>query len=165
MKPGDLVAFETRGLFAWWIRLGQRRFLKCRNWEYTHVAIVEHVDPDGAPWVIQAVRKVDRVFVNAPQPIGYLGIPQKVLTAPPGLDRTDVVRFAQSCLGRKYGALSVLSRALNCITPKAIQIDVNRAGRMDCSTFASRAWEHGGLLLPWPDPWQVSPGQLVDCYG
>lgn len=163
MNPGDLIAFETRGLFAALIRFGQR-ITHVKNWRYTHIAIVAEVQPNGDAKLIQSVRRVNAVWLNAPRSDGgYIDIPRVVLPFPGGDDkRSQIVAFAQSALGRKYGVLSVVSRAINCLPPKWISFE--HGGDCDCSTLAARAWEHGGVILPQFDPYVVMPGNLVDWY-
>jgi hypothetical protein len=159
LKPGDAVGFSTPDTFGKVIRFGQRRVMHVEHWQVNHVAVVVALDPTV---IVQSVRVVDEVALST-----YFGGGNEIFPlAFPGPDsrRGDVVAFARSCLGRKYGVLSVISRALNDLTPKAIQINANRAGDMDCSCLVSRAWEHGSLILPFPDVFQVTPGQLFDAY-
>lgn len=156
MKPGDLLGFEGTKGFDRFIRLGQR-ILHVKHWNVTHIGIVVELVGDGEVKIIQAVRRVNEVPIFGGT---YVVIPF------PGDDdrRQDVVRFARAALGRKYGVLSVLSRAVNCLTPKFIQIGLERSGDCDCSTLGARAWEHGGVILPVWDEYQVTPGQLCDWY-
>lgn len=149
-QPGDLIAFETSGIFAWFIRLGQR-LAHIKNREYTHVAVVVADD-----LLIQSARKVDYCTLTSWGTTPYVVIPFPGFPA----NRADVVNFAVAALGSKYGVLSIISRAINCLTPK--WIDFNHAGDCDCSTLAARAWEHGGWVCPVWDTSQVMPGQLVD---
>jgi hypothetical protein len=156
MKPGDLIGFQTKGLFAALIRIGQR-LAKVKHWHITHIAVVASGGDD--PSIIQSVRVVDEVALSS-----YGDTPHVVIPFP-GLDanRPDVVAFAHAALGRKYGVLSVVSRALNCLTPKAM-FSFNRGGDCDCSTLGARAFEHGGVVLPMFDSTQVMPGHLADWY-
>lgn len=155
-QPGDLVGFKTKGAFAALIRLGQR-LARCTNWHVTHIGVI--VDcAGGDPQIVQSVRRVNKVPLSS-----YVDTPHVILPFPSrGWGRAEVCLFAESCIGRKYGVLSVLSRAWNTVTPKWVQFGISRAGDMDCSGLGARAWEHGGVCIPWPDPLQVMPAQLAD---
>lgn len=159
--PGDLIGFETSGPFAWFIRLGQR-LARVENYDITHIGVVVVVRSDGGDAsIVQSVRRVNKVALSSYGTTPYVVIPF------PGADneRAGVVRFAMSCLGRKYGILSVLSRAWNTVTPSFIQFGCQRAGDMDCSALGARAFEHGGVRLQGVDPFQYEPGQLADEFG
>lgn len=157
MRPGDLIGFKTPGFFAALIRFGQR-LSGVLHEEITHIAVV--VDDADDPEIVQSVRLVDSVRLSSYGKTPYIVIPF------PGADanRADVVAFANSCVGRKYGVLSVISRGINCLTPKWWQFGCSRAGDMDCSTLGARSLEHGGVVIPWDDAFQVMPGQLADAY-
>lgn len=160
IQVGDLIGFKTRGLFAWVIRLGQR-LAGVHNNAVTHIAVVSEVRPDGDAKIIQSVRRVDEVLLSS-----YGNTPHVLIPFPgESSHRADVIAFARSKLNAKYGVLSVVSRGINTLLPKPFQIGFSRSGDCDCSTLGARAWEHGGVLLPWPDPWQIEPGQLCDQYG
>lgn len=153
--PGDLIGFETSGLFATAIRFGQR-LAKVKHRKITHIAVVERTTSDGDASIIQSVRRVNRVWLSSYGRTPYIVIPF------PGkpCDRAAVVAFAQSAEGRKYGVASVISRAINVLTPKFITF--SRGGDCDCATLGARAWEHGGWVSPLWDTSQWMPGQLAD---
>lgn len=166
MRQGDLIAFSTPGFYGNLIRFGERHFadVSAEAAEYSHIAYVDEVLPDGDAWLIQAVRTIDRVRLNAPREEGgYVGVPHRVLEWPGDDDGRQRMRpFAASCLGMDYGVLSVISRAINYLTPEWFRIDFTRSGRMDCSAFGARVWEHGGWVIPErKDPFQVAPANLV----
>lgn len=174
-QQADIIVFQSTGLFAFWIRQGQR-MIALGLWGFLCKAlarlILRRPWPEGLAWclwthcgvmlddkrMIQSARVIDIVELSSATS------PWKLVPFPGG-NRDYVVAFAKSCYGRKYGVLSVISRAIACMTPKAIQIGAQRSGDMDCSTFVSRAWEHGGVILPWPDITQVTPGQIDLAYG
>jgi len=156
---GDLVGFRTRGVFAAAIRLGQR-ISGIKHYDITHIAVVVEGGPD--PLIIQAVRKINEVRLSSYGDTEHVVIPSPLVPFDPC--RSAAVTFAKSELGRKYGVMSVISRAWNTITPKWVRFGINRSGDMDCSAFGTRFFEHQGITVPWPDPWQVFPGQLADEY-
>jgi hypothetical protein len=158
MQPGDLVGFCTPDKFGAVIRYGQRHFQHLPKWYVNHIAVVVSVEPVV---IVQAVRIVDQVELSSYGDIPMWTIPFRGTA----VQRASVVEFATAQLGRKYGILSVVSRAINLLTPKWLAIDLNRAGDMDCSCLGARAWEHGSVLLPWNDPYQITPGQLASHYG
>ena len=161
MKPGDLIGFETSGLFAALIRFGQR-LGRVKNWRVTHIAIVDEVLADGVAWLVQAVRTVDVVSLND----AYEGVPRHVLSwKGTNEDREDILRFGGEMVGMKYGVLTVVFRAINYLTPRFVRVNGERKGRMDCSVLGARAWEHGGFVFPRDvDVWQITPGELVDRF-
>jgi hypothetical protein len=158
-QPGDMIGFQTPDKFGAVIRYGQRHFQKLPKWYVNHIAVVVSVDPTV---IVQAVKRVDMVPLSS-----YPDSVNKWIIPFPGDDsqRSYVVKFAMKQIGRKYGILSVISRAINMLTPRIIQINAEKAGDMDCSCLGARAWEHGGVDLPYPDPWQIVPGQLASDYG
>jgi len=157
-QPGDLVGFCTPDKFGAVIRFGQRHFQKLPKWYVNHIAVVVSVDP---PVIVQAVKRVDKVLLSS-----YGNTPMWTIPFPGDeSQRPYVVKFAMKQIGRKYGILSVISRAINMLTPRMIQINAEKAGDMDCACLGARAWEHGGVDLPYPDPWQITPGQLASDYG
>lgn len=161
IKPGDAIAFETRGLFARLIRWGQRHPGKNGNWWYNHMALVESVGSNDVR-LIQAVRTVERAWLGSYVDITWKHIPF------PGSDerRADVVAYGQKRVGMKYGIALVISRALQYLTPKWVHISIERNGRADCSVFVARSWEHGGWDFgPTVDVGTLTPADEVDAYG
>lgn len=170
MHPGDLLGFETEGMFASIIKFGQHRFGHLLAWKVTHIAIVEEILPGGDAHIIhdarsaraelvQAVRTIDRVRLSA-----YGRTPYVVLSFPGADDhRDDVVAYAQEMVGLDYGILTVVSDAANYLTPPFVGISMERQGHMCCSIFGARAWEHGGVVFDKTvDVARITPGSLTD---
>ena len=162
MIQGDLVALKTKGFYAFLIRTGQRVFgrMSPDEAEYTHIVYVDEVLPTGDAWVIQAVRHIDRVLLST-------CVPEQLVIPFPKDDSLRILMrpFASACIGMDYGVLSVISRALNYLTPRWFRIDFSRAGRMDCSAFTMRVWEHASVVIPLnTDPLQTTPGDVVKWF-
>jgi len=160
INPGDLIAFSTDDKFGALIRFGQRVFGRSKNWRYNHIAVVEELLP-GDAYIIQAVRTIDRVLLSS-----YGETPHVVIPFPGDpANREDVTAFAKAMLGMKYGVFTVVMRALNYLSPSFVRITGERKGRMDCSVFGARAWEHGAFIFPpTTDVWEQAPCDLVDAY-
>jgi hypothetical protein len=170
-QPGDLVAFNTRGMFGRLIQLGQwlrRADRPFRRWHHIAV-IVDHFpdatghgsdgDPaDPASWiVVQAARRVDKVWLDDVSP----NRPFAVLRCPDGVNRSEVVAQANALIGAKYGILSVLSIAFNLLTPKFVHVDWRRDSTWICSALGAWCLHAGGWLHPWSSIYEVLPADLA----
>ena len=162
-EPGDIVAFETAGFFAFFIRLGQRMRKRTRPfYRYTHVAIlsdyIENVPNDrgnSRNWkAIQAAWRVDEDFVDDIAK----GRPFIVLRNP-GPNREAAVEMAEQYLGEEYGVLSILSIAFGLLLPFHIAIRASRT--VICSALAAICLLAGGYKRVWPDIYQVKPADIV----
>lgn len=153
-QPGDAVFAFTHTSYGRLIRFGQAlRWWKWRKWN--HMAIVDEVNADGQIWVIQMARYCERVKIEDVAPGGHV----KIVPMPEDLDRNRVMKYARSCLGTRYGFLTIFSIAVNLVTIKQIRIDIRRDDTLICSAFVARSWEHGGWNCK-TDPFQISPAEF-----
>jgi len=156
-KPGDLVLAHGSGAFARLIRFGQwlrPSWRKYRTWN--HAAIVIAVRQDGVIRCAQMGRRGEVVNIENVAPNGYAF----VLPGPSNIDRTKAVGYALSQVGQTYSVLTILSIALNILTPSWLRIDFRRSTSLICSALVARAWEHGGWICP-TDPFQITPAELA----
>ena len=180
LSAGDLVAFQTRGLYAFIIRVGQRLgvlnwrfpyyamrsiFKGCPDWldytDWTHIAYVTETLPDGDAKIVQAVRHVDEVLLSS-----YAGIPQLVLPYPETASNLQAgIDWARQQVGEDYGIFAIFFKALNECTPEWVRINGERKGHMYCSILAARAWEHMGYAFERnTDVWLLSPSDEVKVF-
>lgn len=154
--PGDWVFAETKGLYGRLIQLGQWFRPSWRKWsKFHHMALVESND-GGTVTCLQMGRHCERVSLDEVAPGG-----QVVVWRPTqALDVDAVLAYARSLLGIDYGVLTILSIALNILTPSFLRIDFRRAGTLICSAYVIRSAEHGALDYPW-DPFQAAPAQVA----
>lgn len=171
-QPGDIIGFQRRDAFGILIGIGQRLRHPGKAWRpYTrihHIAVVEKYAPVTTPedkddpqnWVcIQAARRVDRDTVEN---IAN-GQPFVVMKLPPEVWRACVVEQAEDLVGTDYGVLSIVSIALNVLTPSWLHIDFRRARTVICSALGAICLHAGGWLHSWGDFYEVMPCELIEA--
>lgn len=148
MQAGDLILVRTSGFLARIIRLGEwlhRRGRSCR-WNHAAVAVspTEVVEATGRGVARRPLRYTD-----------FHVVPSRMS----GEDRGQVVTFATSCVGVRYGYVTILSIALDLLTPAFWSFRSSRT--LICSELAARAWEHGGHVWPELDCARIMPSDLA----
>lgn len=167
-QPGDLIAFETRGIFGRLIQLGQWLKRSDRRYRrYHHIAVLvdqvantPHGPADPANWLaVQAARRVDVAHVDEIA----RGCPFTVFACPKGVARSKVVVQADKFVGIEYGVLTIVSIALNILTPRFLRVSFRAGGdpTLICSALGALCLHAGGWLHEWPDFYQVTPADLV----
>ena len=157
IEPGDLVLAHSKGAFATLIRFGQwlrPSWRPGRKWN--HAAIVVSVEGEKIECV-QMGRHGERVPIAEVAPHGYYTtrkIPQSV-------DSLRAVCYALEQVGIDYSVATIVSIALNLLTPKWMHIDFRRDGdALICSALVARSWEHGGWDCP-TNPLDITPAELA----
>lgn len=155
-KPGDLVFAHSNGIMGRIIRLGERiRFRKGVQWN--HVAIIDRMMEDGDWLIIQAeargVTKDKRLSSIAP------GGRYKVVRLPSGISRQKVLDFAHDQVGSRYGWLTILSIAIDILTPFWVPSFRTRNSWI-CSAISAEALRAGGWIHEWSDIYLVTPTML-----
>jgi hypothetical protein len=158
-KPGDLIFCHSTGIMGRIIRLGERiRFRKGVQWN--HVALVDRMMEDGDFLVIQAeakgVTKDKRLSTIAP------GGRYQVVRLPVGVSRQKVLDFAHEQVGSRYGWLTILSIAIDILTPFWVPSFRTRNSWI-CSAVSAEALRAGGWIHQWPDVYLVTPTMLWDA--
>lgn len=153
---GDLVFTHSRSVIGKAIRLAERLHWRTGS-TYSHVAILDAKAMTG--WrVIQAERRgVTRGVL-----LSDLATPGKytVVSLPEDVCRSDVLEFARSKVGTKYGVGSLFSILFNILTPHFVRLDFRRDNTLICSALASLALLAGGWMSPIGDYYSESPAQL-----
>jgi hypothetical protein len=158
-QPGDIGFAWTQNPYGALIRFAQA--LRWWNWrKWNHMFVVQEIDETGQIWVLQMARRCERVRIEDVAPKGHV----KIVQCPDDLDRDRVMAWANKRVGTKYGVLTIVSIAFNLCLPNSLRVDIHKEDTLICSTFAARAWEHGGWDCP-TDPFQIIPAEydrLVD---
>jgi len=157
-QPGDLVLAHNKGAFATLIRFGQwlrPSWRKYKKWN--HAAMV--INTTSGIKCVQMGRLGQTCWIEDVAPRGYTEIRPR----PANVDRVRAVDYALRQVGVKYSVATILSIALNLITPSWLRFDFRRNGTaLICSALVARSWEHGGWDVPGDyDPYQVTPAQLA----
>lgn len=156
-QPGDLVFCHGRGFVAGAIRLAER--LRFRGGDfYNHVAVL--MERDGVDWrVVQAEGR----GVTSSGFLSHLAPGGKYVVVPPpaGIDRAQVLAFAQAQVGERYGFLTIASIVATLLSPKFVNVMLPYT--WICSALAAESLRAGGWLHNWGDIYQVSPAQLWDA--
>ena len=154
--PGTLVFAHTTGLLGRIIRFGERLRWNGHGAFYNHVAIVDRVE-DGKVYVIQAeARGVtnDRTIEEV-APGGHFSY----IYLPDHVDADALLAFAREEVGSRYGWLSILSTALDIITPLWFPA-LRRPYTWICSALVGESLRAGGWVYRWPDVYCVTPSAL-----
>lgn len=157
IRPGDLVLAHGRGPISAIIRFGQwlrPSWRPYRTWN--HAALVVAV-VDGRTRCVQMSRRCELVWLDEVSPGGRV----EVRPCPEGVDRIRAVDWALQQTGIAYSWLTILSIALQLLTPKWLDVDFHESRRaLICSALVARAWEHGAWNCP-TDPFQITPAELA----
>jgi hypothetical protein len=163
-RPGDIVVCHSQGFIGAAIRTGERLRSPSKDAFWNHCAIV--VEPvDGIPRVVQAVGA--GVEYGWLKDLGY-GDDVHVLAhkdfpalTDAGIDPRSVVAAAHSLVGTHYGFLTILSIALNLLTPKWIRFpSFRRSNTFICSAAASWCLLAGGGNIQTYDIYSVMPSEV-----
>lgn len=159
VRPADLVLAHGTGPFSRIIRFGQWLRPSWRPYRYwNHAALV--IGSDGEQIrCVQMSRRCETVTLDQIKRDGRIEIRQ----APDGIDRLKAIDWALHQIGRRYSILTILSIALQLVTPKALDVEFHEAQpAFVCSGFVALAWQHGGWDVPHDqDPYQVTPAELA----
>ena len=150
MKPGDIMLTHSSGLVGWAIRTGERIRDPRKAARWNHAGVI--IDTYGA--TVEALGsgvKFSSVQMHPKHVIIDTGMSDA--------DRAQVVAWARYAVGKPYGYLTILSIALDLLTPSAFHF---RSGRtLICSELAAKALEHGGWICPKIDTSHVMPSELA----
>lgn len=154
-KSGDLVFCTTTGIIGKGIRWGQRRLPDNKYSKYNHVAILDR--PCGDDWfVIQAEPHgvTDDKLLSA-----FTGT-SEVVKLPRTTNRSEMLRFARSQVGLKYGYLSILSCAIDAFLPNSIC--VRKSGTWICSALVAASMWFGNFpdAVEIPDLYSITPAEI-----
>lgn len=153
--PGDLVFAHSKNLIGRVIRFGEwLRFRPGSKWN--HVAIVSKIE-NGKTFIIQAeasgVTNDKELDTIAP------GGQYLVVEPPQGVDKDQLLEFANAQVGSKYGWLSILTVAIDIITPGWAP-SLRRRNSWICSAVVGEALRFSGWLHHWNDIYTVVPSEL-----
>lgn len=153
-RPGDFLLVHRPGIVSGLIRWGERLRLRSGA-RWSHAAFVEDTDT-----VIEALtRGVVRTPIST-----YADVPHVLVFARLApVDAEQAVRFAQSCVGREYGWLTVLSIALRFLTPGR-GLWFGTSGTSICSGLVAEALCRGWAIFD-VEPCAMTPADLADAYG
>lgn len=151
--PGDIVFAHSNGIIGRLIRLAERLRWK-RGSHWNHACVISRVDENGTAYVIQAdIRGVNEARLDS--------VGEYVLIAPP-CNRDKVLEFTKLQVGSGYGIGTILSIAIDVITPEWFPA-IRRDDTWICSAVTAEALRYAGWLQPWGDIYTVTPSQLWDA--
>jgi hypothetical protein len=157
MQPGDVVLVSGTSFWSRLIQVGQRLRIHGDDVRYTrwnHAALV--VSPAGD--IIEALSQ----GVEQRSLAVYARVPYTVVdTGLADLDRQEAVRFAQSCLGERYGWWTIVSIALALLTGTKFSFGV--AGECICSGLVAKSLERGQAIFA-RDSANIAPADLAKMF-
>lgn len=157
--PGDILLVRTDHLVSRLIRLGQRIGGYTREESrWNHVAVCV-----GGGQIVEAlthgVERTDVARYRPEQLCEVYAIPHATSIAAADDMRQNAVRFALSCVGERYGFLTILAVAVKALTGG--RLDFGLSGTHICSGLAARSLERLGYVFePW-DPEELTPAYLA----
>lgn len=159
MLPADFLLVNEKNLIGRLISFGSRvRFTgdKRRHARWTHSALIVSEDGD----LIEAVAKgVVHGHVR-----DYAGIETAIVStaryATPET-RVNAVKFAESCVGRRYGYASYV--AYSCWALFGAGFSFGLDGEMTCSGLVSKSLERLGIIWP-KDSTNMVPAHLAEFF-
>jgi hypothetical protein len=171
-QPGDLLLVRTNHFVSRLIRFGQRSYGKDAA-QFNHCAVYI-----GNGEIVEALTngvvrgyaskypaKDTRVLSACPRVPANVHMINTEYSPPPGVRpavefamRANARDFAISCVGEKYGFLTIFAIAVKVLTKG--KIDFNLQGTSICSGLAARSLERLGYdFNPW-DPAELTPAYL-----
>lgn len=159
LDPGDLLLVRTNHFVAKLIRFGQRGYGKDAA-QWNHVAIYI-----GNGEIVEALTNgVVRGYASKYPPSDVCKIPVMPYHGGSGLGeaglamRANAASFALSCVGERYGFMTILAIAFKVLTKG--KIDFNLQGTSICSGLAARSLERLGYDFNPYDPAELTPAYL-----
>ena len=161
--PGDLVFAHSTGSIAKAIRFGEALRGDKNESKWNHAAIIDRPHPTSGDWyVIQAEARGVTNFrlLSEIAPGGKT----QVRPCPPELNPEDVLEFARSQVGAKYGFLTIVSCILDVILPRSICL--RRSMTWICSGLVTAALMFAGWVpaqdFATDDLYSTTPAQLAE---
>ena len=161
-KPGQIGFAHTTGIMGKMIRFGEALKGKVGS-EWNHAFIVsDEVSDTGEPLIIQATLK----GVTGDKPLSSVapGGRYTVIDLPEGVDPLQVVAFAKSQIGQRYGLLTILAIAVDILTWNWVpSFEGSRKPSWICSALAAASLRCGGWIHTWINDATVTPQMLFDA--
>ena len=158
-QPGDFILTHGSTFASRLIRVGQHVRFCGRNRRYawwSHAAVI--ASQDGQ--LIEAVgHGVRRTHISIYQPTEYTLVRLGALAS--NDDRAQVVRFAEWCLGQRYGWLTVFSIGLSLLTGAKLTFWYD--GQSVCSGLVARALERTSAIFD-RSPSHILPADLAKYF-
>lgn len=158
-EPGDILMVRTNHFVSKLIRFGQRGYGKDAA-QWNHVAIYI-----GNGEIVEALTSgIVRGYASKYPSSDVRKIAVKPCGGGLGLGeagtamRMNAVTFAISCVGEKYGFLTIFGIACKVLTKG--KIDINVQGTSICSGLAARSLERMGYDFNPYDPAELTPAYL-----
>lgn len=155
--PGDFILTHRRAKYSRIVTFGQRRRFKGEDRHYAHWSHAALVSGHKGE-IIQAVSEgVEPSTLDEYRDVEY----HYIHTGMNAQDRTQAVRFAESCQEQKYAWAAVSSLALAQLTGTRFQFGMDQT--MFCSELVVRALERGDFIFP-KSPNTMMPADLAQYF-
>jgi uncharacterized protein YycO len=157
LRYGDIIMVRTNHFMSKLIRFGQRDYgPEASRWNHCAVYIgnFEIVEALTSGVVRSPLNKYPTTDTRVLNPL-------KSSLRPNACDellRANAVSFALSCIGEKYGFLTIFAIACKVLTKG--KIDFNLQGTSICSGLSARACERYGFNFNPFDPAELTPAYL-----
>ena len=164
-NPGDIVLCHSSGIIGKAIRSGERLHGDRNDAQWNHAALIKESNGKGDYYVIQAEAKgvTDCHLLSEIAPGGRF----QVVALPEDVLAEDVLHFAKSQVGAKYGFLTIASIVMDLLLPDSICF--RKAKTWICSGLVSASLMFGGwdpsTLLARSDIYTTTPAELAESLG
>lgn len=154
---GDFILTYHDGIYSDLINVGQRlrfRGKDSKYAKYTHAALIINQEGDLIEALAEGIVKSN---ISKYSPIEYIHVAIQASDE----DRTEMLRFANSCLGEKYGWMTIASIAFSLLS--GLKLSFGFDGQEICSGLVARALERTTAIFP-RDASHIMPADLAKYY-
>jgi uncharacterized protein YycO len=156
-RQGDLIFVKTNHFVSRLIRFGQRSYGKeAAQWNHVAIYVGDRADGTGACVVEALTSGVQRSplskYKSNQLKLVHINIEDIRM-------RYNAAQFANSCVGEKYGFVTIFAIALKTLFKGHFNFGVQ--GTSICSGLAARSLERMGYNWNPYDPAELTPAYLV----
>lgn len=156
-SPGDFILTHRHRLYSFVVANGQKLAFTGSKRPYAHWSHAALIEDTQGNLIEARDEGVVRHPISEYKHVEY----QYVHVDMDDHDREQAVKFAQACVGQKYGWGTILSLAFCLATGSKFQFGLN--GTEICSGLVARSLERGNYIFP-KAPNTIMPADLAEMF-